>query len=592
MQNSSKNWGSVRHATNRVLRAHLQKCREIAKTEGRSKMDLSRKKLMGGIFALAAAGSLFTMTAFALDHDIVILTTNDVHCGVEDNIGYAGLALYRNEMKQQTPYVSLVDAGDAVQGAPIGTLSKGSYIVDIMNKVGYDVAVPGNHEFDYEMPRLLELNQQLNSHYTSANFMDLRTGQSVFEPYKLMNYDDTTVAYVGVTTPESFSKSTPVYFQDAAGNYIYGFCEDETGEKLYNKIQETVDAARGAGADYVVMVGHLGMEGITPRWNTENVVKNTSGIDAVIDGHSHEQYLRNYANRDGKEIPVLQTGTKLAAIGKLTIGTDGAIHTELVTGVGPKQTLPGLTEDEKGPQAGDPEIQTFIMNIKQQLSGVLDQVIGKTDVDLTVNDPDTGKRAVRSAETNLGDLTADAYRAIAGADIGFSNGGGIRADIKAGNITYNDALSVFPFGNEACLISASGQQIKDALEMAARNLPEENGGFLQVSGLSYTVNTAVPSSVVLDEKGNFINVAGAYRVENIMVGDAPLDLAKQYTVASHNYMLLNAGDGMTMFQDATMLKDRIATDVDVLYEYINKNLNGTVGAEYSNPRGQGRITIR
>ena len=555
-------------------------------------MDLNRKKLMGGVFALAAAGSLFTMTAFALDHDIVILTTNDVHCGVEDNIGYAGLALYRNEMKQQTPYVSLVDAGDAVQGAPIGTLSKGSYIIDIMNKVGYDVAVPGNHEFDYEMPRLLELNQQLSCHYTSANLMDLRTGQSVFEPYKLMTYDDTTVAYVGVTTPESFSKSTPVYFQDAAGNYIYGFCEDETGEKLYNKIQETVDAARGAGADYVVMVGHLGMEGITPRWNTENVVKNTSGIDAVIDGHSHEQYQRKYANRDGKEIPVLQTGTKLAAIGKLTIGTDGSINTELVTSVGPKQTLPGLAEDEKGPQAGDPEIQTFIMNIKQQLSGVLDQVIGKTDVDLTVNDPDTGKRAVRSAETNLGDLTADAYRAIAGADIGFSNGGGIRADIKAGNITYNDALSVFPFGNEACLISATGQQIKDALEMAARNLPEENGGFLQVSGLSYTVNTAVPSSVVLDEKGNFIRVAGAYRVENIMVGDTPLDLAKQYTVASHNYMLLNAGDGMTMFQDATMLKDRIATDVDVLYEYINKNLNGTVGAEYSNPRGHGRITIR
>lgn len=555
-------------------------------------MYLSKKKLTGGVFALAAAGSLFTMTAFALDHDIVILTTNDVHCGVEDNIGYAGLALYRNEIKQQTPYVSLVDAGDAIQGAPIGTLSKGSYIIDIMNKVGFDVAVPGNHEFDYEMPRLLELNQQLSCHYTSANLMDLRTGQPVFEPYKLMTYDDTTVAYVGVTTPESFSKSTPVYFQDAADNYIYGFCEDETGEKLYNKIQETVDAARGAGADYVVMVGHLGMEGITPRWNTENVVKNTSGIDAVIDGHSHEQYQRKYANRDGKEIPVLQTGTKLAAIGKLTIGTDGSINTELVTSVGPKQTLPGLTEDEKGPQAGDPEIQTFIMNIKQQLSGVLDQVIGKTDVDLTVNDPDTGKRAVRSAETNLGDLTADAYRAIAGADIGFSNGGGIRADIKAGNITYNDALSVFPFGNEACLISATGQQIKDALEMAARNLPEENGGFLQVSGLSYTVNTAVPSSVVLDEKGNFIRVAGAYRVENIMVGDAPLDLAKQYTVASHNYMLLNAGDGMTMFQDATMLKDRIATDVDVLYEYINKNLNGTVGTEYSNPRGQGRITIR
>ena len=552
------------------------------------------KRFAGGVTAAATAGlilAMTSMTAFALDHEIVILSTNDVHCGVDDNIGYAGLALYKNEMKAQTPYVALVDAGDAIQGAPIGTLSEGGYIIDIMNRVGYDVAVPGNHEFDYQVPRLLELNKKLNGGYTSANFMDLKTGSTVFQPYKLFTYDDTKVAFVGLTTPESFSKSTPVYFQDGNGNYIYGFCEDETGEKLYAQLQKTVDEARAAGANYVILVGHLGMEGTTPRWNTENIIKNTSGIDAVIDGHSHEQYTRSYPNREGKQVPVSQTGTKLAAIGKLTIGTDGSIQSELVTQVGP-QGAPGLSEGKKAPQAGDRDVEIFINNIKQQLANVLNEVIGHTDVDLTVNDPDTGKRAVRSAETNLGDLTADAYRAITGADIGFSNGGGIRANIKAGDITYNDALTVFPFGNEACLVEASGQQIKDALEMASRNVPEESGGFLQVSGLSYTINTQIPSSVVLDEKGNFQRVAGAYRVENIMVGDKPLDVNASYKVASHNYMLLNDGDGMTMFRGAKLLQDQIAVDVDVLYEYINKNLGGNVGADYANPKGQGRITVK
>lgn len=558
-------------------------------------MQKGWKRFAGGVTAAAAAGLMFAMTAmtaFALDHDIVILSTNDVHCGINDNIGYGGLALYKNEMKEQTPYVTLVDAGDAIQGAPIGTLSEGGYIIDIMNRLGYDVAVPGNHEFDYKVPRLLELNEKLNCHYTSANFMDLKTGGTVFQPYQMLSYDDTKVAFVGLTTPESFTKSTPIYFQDGNGNYIYGFCEDETGAKLYAQLQQTVDAARAAGANYVILVGHLGIEGITPRWNTENIIKNTSGIDAVIDGHSHEQYERSYPNRDGKQIPVSQTGTKLAAIGKLTIGTDGSIKSELVTQVGPQQTAPGLAEGEKGPQAVDQDVQIYINNIEQQLANVLNEVIGHTDVDLTVNDPDTGKRAVRSAETNLGDLTADAYRTITGADIGFSNGGGIRANIKAGDITYNDALTVFPFGNEACLIEATGQQIKDALEMASRNVPEENGGFLQVSGLSYTINTQIPSSVELDVKGNFVRVAGAYRVENIMVGDKPLDVNAKYKVASHNYMLLNAGDGMTMFAGATLLQDQIAVDVDVLYEYINKNLGGNVGADYANPRGQGRITIK
>lgn len=516
------------------------------------------------------------ITAQAAEQDIVILYTNDVHCGVDDNIGYAGLALYKKEMQAQTPYVTLVDAGDAIQGAPIGTLSDGGYIIDIMNQVGYDFAIPGNHEFDYGMPRFLELSGKLNCGYYSCNFTNLATGAPVFAPYKMMDYGDTQVAFVGVSTPESFTKSTPTYFQDANGNYIYGFCEDESGQALYNQVQVTVDAANAQGADYVILVGHLGNEGVSGQWSSEAVIKNTNGIDAVIDGHSHETYDKTFPNKDGEQIVVTQTGTKLKNIGKMTIKPDGTITTEMVNTVpdagfttytvqkndslskiakktlgssqawtiiynankdkikkpnlitaGMVLTIPGgaaATEDGKFVDAA---ADAYIKQIQAQYSESLKTVLGSTSVDLTIKDPATGERAVRSAETNLGDLCADAYRYQLGADIGLMNGGGVRDSIAAGTITYNDTLKVFPFGNMGCVVEATGQQIKDALEMASKDCPTENGGFLQVSGLTYTVDTSIPSSVKVDEKGNFQGVSGAYRVTDIKVGEEPLDVNKK-----------------------------------------------------------------
>ena len=583
-----------------------------------------------------------SFSSLAADRDIVVLYTNDVHCGVDENIGYAGLALYKKEMQSQTPYVTLVDAGDAIQGAPIGTLSDGGYLIDIMNKVGYDFAVPGNHEYDYGMPRFLELAGKLSCGYYSSNFMDLRTGSTVFTPYKMFTYGDTKVAFVGATTPESFTKSTPAYFQDGNGNYIYGFCEDENGQKLYNQIQSSVNSAKAEGANYVILVGHLGENGTTDRWTSDNVIRNTTGIDALIDGHSHETYGKYVKNKDGQDVLLTQTGTKLKEIGKLTLHTDGTISSELVSqvpagagtsaytvkngdslsriakrelgsydrwrdiyeanrdkikdpnvlAVGIQLVIPGKSAVTADGKAIDYDTDMFIKAIQAQYNETLKTVIGRTDVDLTVNDPATGNRAVRSAETNLGDLSADAYRYVLGAEIGLSNGGGIRANIKAGNITYNDTLTVFPFGNMGCVAEVTGQQIKDALEMASRNCPKENGGFLQVSGLTYTIDTSKSSNVQLDEKDNFVKVNGAYRVSDIMVGGAPLDVNKTYTVASHNYMLKSAGDGMTMFKGSKVIRDEVMTDVDLLSTYIRSNLGGNVGTDYANPVGQGRITIK
>lgn len=582
------------------------------------------------------------VTALAADKDIVVLYTNDVHCGVDDNIGYAGLALYKKGMQQQTPYVTLVDTGDAIQGAPIGTLSDGGYLIDIMNYVGYDFAVPGNHEFDYGMPRFLELAGKLNCGYYSCNFIDSATGAPVFAPYKMFTYGATQVAFVGVTTPESFTKSTPAYFQDSQGNYIYSFCEDESGQKLYDQVQANVDAARTAGADYVILAGHLGENGITQKWSSASVIANTTGIDACIDGHSHETVpSENVKNKNGQNVVLTQTGTKLNHIGKLTISADGSIRTELVSEVpaadldreytvqehdslsriakrelgsynrwidiynsnldkiknadvipvGLNIVIPGKSYINPDGKAADYGTYQFIQSIENQYNETLKTVLGTTPYELTVNDPATGNRIIRNAETNLGDLTADAYRAELGADIGLSNGGGIRSVIKPGNITYNDTLAVFPYGNMGCVIEATGQQIKDALEMASRNCPEESGGFLQVSGLTYTIDTSVKSGVQTDDKGNFTGVSGAYRVMDIKVGGEPIDLNKTYTVASHNYMLKQGGDGMTMFKGCNVIRDEVMVDVDILSSYIRR-MGGSVTSEYANPGGQGRISIR
>ena len=224
-------------------------------------------------------------------------------------------------------------------------------------------------------------------------------------------------------------------------------------------------------------------------------------------------------------------------------------------------------------------------------------MVATTEVVLTVNDPvavdDAGKpiRMVRRAETNLGDVCADAYLDQSGADIAFVNGGGIRANIDAGEITLNEILSVHPFGNSLTVIEVTGQQLLDALEWGARNVPGENGGFLQVAGLTYEIHSYIESGCQSDENGMFTGVKGEYRVKNVMVGGEPLDLTRTYTLASHDYMLLNHGDGYNMFNGCTVLQESVKLDNQVLMDYITGTLNGVVGEEYADLTGQGRIVI-
>ena len=505
-----------------------------------------------------------------LDNDIVILYTNDVHCGVDDNLGYAGLATVKNALEAQGKHVVLVDNGDAVQGDTIGTLSNGEYIIDIMNEIGYDVATPGNHEFDYGMDQFLALTEQANFPYVSANFVDA-DGNTVLDPYVIKDVAGVKIAFVGISTPKTITTSTPKYFQDDNGSYIYAFQQDETGEKLYAAVQSAVDSARAEGAQFVIALAHLGIEEDCSPWTSSEVIVNTTGIDAVLDGHSHSMIeCEKVKNKDGAEVLLSSTETKLAYIGCLTIKDDGSMSTTLISDNGMKD---------------------FIGGIQEEFEELVNTVVASTDVDLIIKDPASGERIVRVSETNLGDLCADAYRAMSGADVAIVNGGGVRADIPAGDITYGQIIAVHPFGNEMCVVECTGQEILDALELGCSKLPAESGGFLHVSGMTYTVDLNVESSVKLDENGMFVSVEGERRVKDVTIGGEPLDPEKTYTLASHNYKLKDCGDGYSMFADNVFLQDSVMIDNQVLINYIVDVLGGTVGEEYADPYGQGRITI-
>lgn len=518
--------------------------------------------------------------------DIVVLYTNDVHCAVTpddagNTLGYAAIAAMKKELVASGYDVILVDAGDAIQGEAIGTLSAGNYLVDIMNKTGYDLAVPGNHEFDYGMKRFLSLAEKAEYEYISCNFMDLTSDKPVFAPYAIRELGGKKIAFVGICTPRTITSSTPTYFQNENGKFVYGFQQDLDGTALYSCVQNAIDEARNDGAEFVIAVSHLGIDAKCSPWMSTEVIENTTGIDVMLDGHSHSTIEgEQVKNKDGNNVLLTSTGTKFSAIGHLTIETDGNITSKLIT-----------TYNKV-----DSEVESYIGEIKADFEEILNEVVARTTINLVVNDPSTiyneeKKRLIRNAETNMGNFCTDAYRYVSGADIALVNGGGIRADIMEGDITYDDIIRVHPYSNELCMVEATGQKILDALELGAMMVPEESGAFLQVSGLTYEIHTDIKSSVQLDENGMFTGVNGEYRVKNVIVGGKPLDLNQTYTVASHNYLLKNAGDGMNMFQDCKLVLEDIMIDNQVLITYITEGLQGVVGEEYSNPYGEGRIII-
>ena len=584
------------------------------------KQLISRRSFLkaAGVTAAAASMAIGAPAASACWYgdksDVTILYTNDVHTYIDKQspkLTYAAIADLKQSYQNAGKDVLLVDAGDHVQGTAYGSMDEGASIIKLMNAAGYDVATPGNHEFDYGMDRAKAIMKEADFPYLSCNWVDLRTTLRVLPSVKVFVRGGRRIAFVGVTTPETFTKSTPAYFMDKAQRkYIYDIQGGEDGKKLYDAVQKAIDKAKLL-ADVVIGLGHLGVDPSSSPWTSEEVIAHTSGFDAFIDGHSHT-VMENKQVQDasGKAVTLTQTGSYFANVGEMTIAADGTITTKLIP-------------THEGMDATIAAMQTGWVNTVDDMLG---EKIAVGDSDFYVSDPATGKRRIRSAETNLGDFVADGIYTYFNeveklhCDLAIMNGGGIRADVPAGDWTFKTCKQVSPFGNVACLMSVTGKQIQDALEFAARFAGEdgkENGGFLQVAGATYEIHTDIPNTVQTDEKNVWIGSAtGTPRVQNVKIYDKasgsylPLDPGATYALAGMNYTLRNLGDGFAMFDGAELIKDYVSEDYLVMSTYAmifdgvdaaglphlssaNSPLTAYPGylLNYEQPYGAGRITI-
>ena len=578
--------------------------------------------------------------------DIVILYTNDVHTYIDGPLSYDVISGIKKELETQYAHVLLVDAGDHVQGTAYGSMDKGETIIQLMNAAGYDLATLGNHEFDYGMDGCMQIVQWAQYPYVSCNFYEEVNGvreENVLPSYQIFDCGTEKLAIVGITTPESFTKSTPSYFQDESGNYIYGISGGEDGSALYADVQAAIDSAVADGATKVIALGHLGDDLSSQPWTSAEVIANVSGLSAFIDGHSHSTVEgQNVTDKDGNSVVLTQTGQYFGQIGMMVISAETG---EITTGfIGSEEILEPVV-DESGNPVKDEEgnDQTEVVGYRlvsdlytgaewcsdETVAAIKDQwiakigeqlgtVIGSTSLTLDNYSAD-GTRLVRSQETNTGDFAADALYYLfdnmdMDVDVAIMNGGGIRNEAVTGEISYQTCKTIHTFGNVACLQTITGQQLLDALEWGARTAGtgEECGGFLQVSGITYKIDTQWPDSTQKDEKGVWIGgPTGGYRVHDVKVYNKEtnawdaLDLEAHYNLAGYNYTLRDLGDGFNMFDGAVNVLDYVMEDYMVLANYVQAFEGGVVEAsnsplaekyeglllDYSTVDGSGRIVM-
>lgn len=496
------------------------------------------------------------------NRSIVILYENDVHCGID---GYAKMAGLRDAIRD-TADVAVVSCGDFIQGDIVGALSHGQYIIDIMKTVGYDAVTLGNHEFDYYVPRLQELLTDLNVPVTCVNFTDADRNR-IYLPFVIKKMGGKTVAFIGAVTPVTMI-SEEFAFYDKSGKLIYDLCPQD----VFQQVQEQVDAVRQLGADYVVILSHLGERPTTMNVDSHLMISNTTGIDVVLDGHTHSTIpTETVMNRDGKPVIITQAGTKFKDFGKLLICPDGRMSTTLLhsADVPYENVLVKHTTD----------------SIKALCNEITQQPVFKCSFALRILD-DEGREQVRMGETNAGDILMDAFREVSGTDIGIMNAGSIRSDMiiknekedkNEGNVTLGDVIAMLPYDNNMVVINATGAQILDVLTKATRFLPKAYADFPQVSGLKFTANTGkgVSDVMVLNKQ------SGEYE---------PIDLQRTYTVATTDYCVTGGGLQSVFKQCAGTAIGQGLNYREILIKYITEKHNGTVPEQYRT--AQGRITVR
>lgn len=581
-------------------------------------------------FAMLISSAVYVGAAEqTLSDDIVILYTNDVHTYIDGDLSYDVVSALKKDLSRKYKYVFLADAGDHIQGTAYGSADKGETVIKMMNEAKYDVATLGNHEFDYDMEGCLNAVELANFTYVSANFYHEENGvrtENVLDSYVTFDCGDEKIAFVGITTPETFEKSTPAYFKDENGNFIYGISGGKDGAELQRDVQNAIDEAREAGATRIVALGHLGIEKSSEPWTSKETISKISGLDAFIDGHSHSVVeSESVMDKDGNDVLLTQTGSYFDRIGIMIIDSetdkvesDFIEYKDIIDGNGENVVGHRLVSDlyDGTEVLSDNTVKEIKDKWISETDDKLEEKIGSSEVSLDNYDRD-GNRLVRMQETNSGDFAADALYYFFDSidmevDAAFMNGGGIRNTAISGDISYKTCKDMHTFGNVACLQLVTGRQILDALEWGSRQVGTgENGGFLQVSGITYKINTAVPNTVKEDEFGTWVAGPDEYRVYDVRVYNKKsgkyeaLDLDAEYKLAGYNYTLRNLGDGYAMFDGAVNVLDYVSEDYMILADYVKGFENGVVKAQnsplkekypdmlldYGNVNGSGRVKI-
>jgi len=520
--------------------------------------------------------------------DIIILHLNDVHCGVNDTIGYDGFVLYRDELKERNRNIITVDVGDHIQGGVLGSISDGSAIIDIMNKIEFDVAILGNHEFDYGIEQLSKLEENITSKYVSANFCYKKNKTSVYNPYKIIDKGGKKIAFIGVLTPLTFSKTYLSTVRDSNGDAVYDFLTGNNTQELYDRVQENVNKARDEGADYVILLTHIGMD--VEQYTSNELLSKIDKVDAVLDGHTHLIYNTTSKDKDSKDIHISQTGTKLESIGKLIIKKNGDIASEIIKKIPEPSNTTGAIKVTRGKNETwvDEDMNNFINDKFRKYEDELNELYGSSEYELVIRpegSTDSHSIYCRYQECTVGNLLADAFKTKGNSDAAIVNGGTIRSNLNKGNLTRSQIMAIAPFYNNVIVKEISGQGILDALEFGVSKYPSASGGFPQVSGISYDIDTSLNSTVEADPQGQFLNITGKRRVSNVKINGKDIGPNKNYTVSMSEY-IGNGGDGYTMLSKYDVIREGLLADTDTLANYIKEDLNGTIPEEYKDLQGR------
>ena len=525
-----------------------------------------------------------------LSDDIIILHTNDVHCGVNDIIGYDGLNLYRKELKTKYKHVLLVDAGDNIQGGAIGLLSKGKDIINITNYLEYDVVTIGNHEFDYKVETLFNLSELIDAGYICCNFLLRKNHSTVFPPYKIVKVGNVSIGFIGVLSPQTLTKSYLHTLVDENGSLIYDLLTERDGNELYEAVQGYIDELRNVkNVTYVIIIAHIGYGGdALEQYTSPALLAHISGADAIIDGHTHLAYNNTFPDKNNTQIYISQTGTKLKNVGKLTIKPNGTITSELISeiplfeGYDPDSYF---TVNRSGIERYvDRGANKLIEDIIESHAHEFGEFVAYSDFDLLTMTMDRGQ-TIRFEENTLGNLVADAFKFLGNSDISLVCAGTIRDNIKKGNITFNNILNILPFSGKIIVEEVKGQDILDALELSVKSLPKSSSKFMQVSGIKFKYDDSFESTVKVDEFENFVRVEGERRVFDVYVNDEKIDVNKNYTVTIEDF-LAEGGDGYSMFTKYDFKNDTSMIDNEAFKFYLINELNRTIPVKYNFTEGR------